>query len=197
MLLVNPWPQKSAGPVPDSVVAISTPRMAATRRSVRDRVIVRAMSDSVSVQRTIAASADGLWKMVSDVTRMGSWSPETTGCEWKGTPAEAVVGARFKGKNQKGWRRWSTVCTVTESRPGEVFGFDVNAGPFAIAHWKYRFAPSGDGCTVTETWTDRRGGPMKVLGKIVSGVGDRATHNRETMEATLQQLASAAESANA
>jgi uncharacterized protein YndB with AHSA1/START domain len=151
------------------------------------------MAETVEVQRTIAAPADELWKLVSDVTRMGDWSPETTSCAWIGQPAEPVAGARFRGRNQRGVRRWSTVCTVVASKPGEVFAFEAKAGPLKIARWEYHFAPDGTSCRVTEQWIDQRGGAMKVIGKIVSGIGDRASHNRAGMESTLQALASATE----
>ena len=66
-----------------------------------------------------------------------------------------------------------------------------------MAAWSYRIEPSaaGTGCTVTETWTDRRGRLVKQLGKPLSGVADRATHNQAGMEATLARLAAAAETA--
>jgi uncharacterized protein YndB with AHSA1/START domain len=53
------------------------------------------MADVVSVERTIAASPDALWKMVSDVTRMGEWSPENTGGEWLKGATGPAVGAKF------------------------------------------------------------------------------------------------------
>jgi uncharacterized protein YndB with AHSA1/START domain len=151
------------------------------------------MSGAVQVERTMAASPDAVWRMVADVTRVGEWSPETVACEWLGTPAEPVVGARFKGRNARGSRKWSTKCTMTDATPGEIFAFEVVAGPMKVARWEYRFAPDGDGCRVTETWIDRRGKAMVFAGKVVSGVADRAEHNRSTMEQTLTQLATAAE----
>lgn len=150
------------------------------------------MADVVSVERTIAASPDALWKMVSDVTRMGEWSPENVGGVWTKGATGPAVGARFKGKNQSGKKSWSTDCTVTSATPGESFVFEAKAGPFKIAEWRYLFEAAGDGCKVTETWTDRRGATVKFLGKIISGVDDRAKHNRTGMETTLEKLDAAA-----
>jgi hypothetical protein len=48
---------------------------------------------------------------------------------------------------------------------------------------------------VTETWIDQRGRLVTFLGKPVSGVADRASHNRAGMEATLDRLAAVAEGA--
>jgi uncharacterized protein YndB with AHSA1/START domain len=153
------------------------------------------MAEDVTVERTINAPPDVLWRMVSDVTRMGEWSPETTGCDWIGDTKEPAAGARFKGRNQKGWRRWSTVCTVAAAIPGESFVFDVKSGPVDISRWAYRFEKTETGTRVTETWTDKRPGWMEKVTGVVMGVKDRAAHNRAGMEKTLEQLATAAESA--
>ena len=149
----------------------------------------------VSVSREIAATPETLWAMVSDVTRMGEWSPETTSCAWRKGATGPVVGARFAGTNRNGRRRWSTNCTVSAAEPGRRFAFRVDAGPVGIAEWAYTFEPSATGTVVTETWTDRRGRFGIWVGKPVSGVADRAAHNRAGMEETLARLAAVAEGA--
>jgi hypothetical protein len=149
---------------------------------------------TVTVEREIKAPAQELWAMVSDLTRMGEWSPEAVGAKWLKGASGPAVGVRFSGKNRKGWRRWSTVGEITECDPGKAFAFDVSAGPFKVARWSYRFEPTTDGTKVVEQWDDTRTGPwMSVAGKLASGVGDRATHNRAGMEETLANLAKAAE----
>lgn len=151
------------------------------------------MAEQVSVERTISASADEVWALVSDVRRMGEWSPETFECEWIGGATGPMAGARFRGRNRNGKKRWSTVSTVAEAAPGRVFAFEVKAGPWKVARWEYRFEPTDGGCRVTEIWIDERGRLVTILGKPVSGVGDRASHNRASMTETLGRLAAAAE----
>jgi uncharacterized protein YndB with AHSA1/START domain len=151
----------------------------------------------VEVERTIAAPPEKVWALVSDVTRMGEWSPETVGCEWVGDPKEPVIGARFKGRNQSGWRKWSTVCTVVEAAAGKSFVFDVKAGPFDISRWEYTFEPADGRTRVTESWTDRRPKLMELMSRPIMGVSDRAGHNRATMQTTLERLAATAEGAGA
>jgi Polyketide cyclase / dehydrase and lipid transport. len=149
--------------------------------------------NDVTVERDIAAPAEKVWGLISDITRMGEWSPEARGGAWvKGASAPAV-GARFKGKNARGKRSWSTDCRVTECEPGSRFAFDVTALGLAVAAWSYTLTDTPTGCHVVETWTDPRGGLMKRLGTVVSGVSDRASHNRDGMEQTLTALAAAAE----
>jgi uncharacterized protein YndB with AHSA1/START domain len=149
----------------------------------------------VSVSRAVDAPADEVWAMVSDITRMGEWSPENVGGQWIGGATGPAVGAKFRGKNQKGWRRWSTTAEVVECEPGRAFAFDVTSvAGMKVARWGYRFEPAGGGCTVEERWEDHRAGFMKQLGRLATGVPDRAAYNRDGMQATLDRLAAAAES---
>jgi hypothetical protein len=129
---------------------------------------------------------------------MKEWSPENVGCEWIGDAREPVVGARFRGTNKNGRRSWKTVSTVVAAQPGREFAFEVKVGLLPIARWEYRFEPTAEGhCRVIETWSDQRGKLATLLGKPVSGVGDRATHNRAGMETTLERLGATAEAAPA
>lgn len=149
------------------------------------------MSD-VSVQQQIAASPAALYEMVSDLPRMGEWSPENTGGRWS-RGGRAAVGATFRGTNRSGWRWWRTVVTVTAADPGRRFAFDVHWAAVPISTWEYTFADSDGGCLVTESWTDRRPGWMRTVSNPVMGVSDRGEHNRANMEKTLQALKKAAE----
>lgn len=147
----------------------------------------------VSVDTVIDAPADELYAMISDITRMGEWSPENTGAAWKGEATAAEVGARFTGKNANGRKRWSTDCKVVEAEPGKAFAFAVTAVGFKVATWRYVLEPAGSGTRVTEQWHDSRGAIAKALGKPASGVADRASHNQASMEQTLANLKAAVE----
>jgi uncharacterized protein YndB with AHSA1/START domain len=153
------------------------------------------MGQEVSVSREIAAPAEAVWAMVADVTRMGEWSPENESATWLRGATGAEPGAKFKGTNRNGKRRWNTVATVVDAEPGRSFAFNVSAIGLDIAEWRYTIEPTDGGCRVTETWIDRRGRIATTLGKPVSGVADRAAHNRSGMEETLDRLKAAAESA--
>jgi len=151
----------------------------------------------VTVSREIDAPPEEVWAMVSDVTRMGEWSPEATGAKWVRGATGPAVGAQFRGRNRNGIRRWSTTGKVVECEPGRAFAFDIVVGPLSVARWTYRFEPTATGCRVTEQWDDKRSVLMPTIGRLASGVGDRATHNRRSMEQTLERLAAAAEAASA
>ncbi|MDQ3107570.1 MAG: SRPBCC family protein, partial [Actinomycetota bacterium] len=76
------------------------------------------MSDSstptASASIEIEAPADVVWKLVSDLSRMGEWSPETVKIEWKGSATEPAIGASFTGTNQNGNKKWSTKGRIVE-----------------------------------------------------------------------------------
>ena len=147
------------------------------------------------MQTDITAAPEVVWSLISDVTRMGEWSPEATGAIWKAGATGPALGAKFKGTNANGKKSWKTDCEITAFEPGRAFGFRVTAGPLKIAEWDYRIEPTGTGCHVTETWTDNRGGFAKFAGRFASGVADRDDHNRTNMEHTLAALKTAAETA--
>ena len=151
------------------------------------------MSDPVIVSRTIAAPPDRVWEMVSDLPRMGDWSPENTGGSWVKGATGPAAGARFKGTNANGKKQWSTDVKVTTCEPGRAFAFDVTAVGFSVATWAYTIESAPEGCVVTESWTDNRGLVARTLGGMASGVSDRADFNRSSMEMTLAALAGAAE----
>lgn len=151
------------------------------------------MTEPVSVTTEILAPAELVWTMVADVARMGEWSPENVGATWLRGATGPKPGASFRGRNRHGKKTWTTVGTIVDAEPGRLLTFRVTAGALKVAEWRYAFETIATGCRVTETWTDQRGRIVKALGKSVSGVGDRAAHNRATMEQTLARLKSAAE----
>ncbi len=151
------------------------------------------MVDRIDVVKDIPAPADVVWRLVSDLPRMGEWSPENAGGTWVKGATGPAPGAEFKGDNANGSKNWSTLATVIDSVPGERFSFLVTVGPFKIAEWSFVVvAVADDECTVTETWIDRRGALMKKIGGMASGVDDRVAHNRAGMEQTLRGVAAAA-----
>ncbi len=152
------------------------------------------MVDRIEVERKIAATPDVVWSMVSDLPRMGEWSPENNGGEWKRGAKGPAPGAKFKGRNANGSNRWSTAVTVVDATPGEHFSFRVTVGLFKIAEWSFDIEATEGGCRVVQTWVDQRSEFMKQLGARASGVDDRIAHNRAGMKQTLAAVAAAAES---
>ena len=150
------------------------------------------MSQPVSVVREIAAPVDRVWSLVTDLPRMGEWSPENQGGEWLNGAAGPAVGVEFKGRNSNGKRSWSTKVKVVEFDAPRKFSFALMVGRSNWCDWVYEVEPTATGSRVTHSWVDHRSKFMSRLGKVVSGVADRAAHNRANMEVTLDNLAKAA-----
>jgi hypothetical protein len=151
------------------------------------------VSDPVSVTTHINAAPERIYELVSDLPRMGEWSPENTGGKWVKGATGPSVGARFRGTNRKGIARWSTTCTIVEATPGKAVAWDVTAGPMKVARWGYTIEQTADGCEVTETWEDHRAPWAKTVTGIALSVKDRSVHNEANMRTTLERLKAAAE----
>ena len=96
----------------------------------------------------IARSPEDLYDMVSDVTRMGEWSPVCTGGWWD-EGAGPEVGAWFTGRNVLPERTWETRSEVVAAERGREFSFVVGG---SLTRWGYTFAPVESGTQVTESW---------------------------------------------
>jgi hypothetical protein len=98
----------------------------------------------------IARTPQELYDMVSDVTRMGEWSPICKACWWEEGNGPQV-GATFKGRNERPERTWETVSEVVAADPGKEFAWKVTQPP-TVARWSYTFRGVEGGTEVTETW---------------------------------------------
>jgi uncharacterized protein YndB with AHSA1/START domain len=153
------------------------------------------MNETGEATITVRAEPDRLWAMVTDVSRMGEWSPETERAEWLDGASEAVVGARFKGHNRRGKAKWFTVCEVIEAEPGRVFAFAVGGAAKPSTVWRYQFAPKPEGTEVTESFelTKALGFSSRLLTRMTTGVRDRRADLEDGARTTLVALKQAAE----
>jgi len=97
---------------------------------------------------TIARSPEDLYDMVSDIPRMGSWSPVCKACWWD-EGAGPAVGAWFTGRNEVPERTWETRSEVAVADRGREFAFIVGG---KWVRWGYTFTPVQGGTEVTESW---------------------------------------------
>jgi uncharacterized protein YndB with AHSA1/START domain len=138
----------------------------------------------------VGAPPEQIWALVSDVTNMGRWSPETDRAEWLDGATGPEVGARFRGHNQRGFLKYWTKCTVVASEPGREFAFVVGTPEKPMTRWTFRLASSGVGTDVTESWETASEHALTKL--FVPG---KRRRNLETgMRTTLERLKSVAES---
>lgn len=140
---------------------------------------------------TVAAPPEQVYALVSDLPRMGEWSPECTRVTWSAGTTGPAVGARFVGHNRVGAVRWFTQGRVVDAVPGRRFAFSVHFGPVPISLWTYGFEPADSGCRVTESWTDHRPAALRLLFRPI--FGNRVPRNEHGIHTTLVRLKSAAE----
>lgn len=138
---------------------------------------------------TIDATAEEVWAYVSDPVRMADFAAELVQCRWLDGVEKAEVGARFSGANRNGWRRWTTICTVTEVEPGRRFAYEVHT-PFRtpISRWEYEIEETEAGCRVTESnWllVPQWFIPFAIM---ITGEPDRVGLNMANIATTLQNL---------
>ena len=106
--------------------------------------------DEVTID--VSAPPERVYALISDVTRMGEWSPECRRCEWIDGATGPAVGARFRGHNRLGPLRWSTTSTVVAANPGREFAFTVVVDDREETRWRYRLEPNDAGTSVTESY---------------------------------------------
>ena len=103
----------------------------------------------------VAASPDTLYDLVTDISRVGEWSPACRACWWADDATGPEVGARFHGRNEGQGRTWETVSTVVTADPGREFGWIVGQG---YVHWSYTLEPVEGATRLTESWEFRPAG---------------------------------------
>jgi uncharacterized protein YndB with AHSA1/START domain len=151
------------------------------------------MAATIEVTREIAASPEAVYALISDVTRMGEWSPECTSCAWHEGFDGPAVGSTFDGHNRNGTQEWTTQGKVITAEPGRAFAFECSMYDFHYATWGYRIEPTETGCRVVEWTSDLRPSTAIEFSRQTSGVDDRTERNLLTMRATLERLAAAVE----
>jgi hypothetical protein len=142
-----------------------------------------------SISRSVDLNADPhtVWSVVTDLPRMGEFSPENIGGRWVKGSIGPAPGARFRGTNRNGSKLWWTRVRVVEFEPDRLFTFDVRS-PFGVrvSRWSYMITPTADGCRLTENWY-RVGNwfVRRYLGPRVTGQADRPGFNVHSIEHTL------------
>ena len=101
-------------------------------------------SDSILV----ALPPEQVYAMVSDVTRMGEWSPVCRACWWE-DDAGPRAGAWFVGRNETPQRTWETRSQVVVADAGREFAWEVNGG---WVRWGFAMAPQDGGTRLTQSW---------------------------------------------
>ena len=94
-----------------------------------------------------------VWAAVTDITRIGEWSPECRAGRWIAPATGPAVGARFEGDNiatvaGRTVKKWTTTSEVITCEAGTKFEFVAEG----FTTWCYEFAQEGTGTRLTESF---------------------------------------------
>jgi len=87
---------------------------------------------------------EAIWDLITDVARIGEWSPECAGARW--LDETIAAGSRFEGRNEFPGGFSSTVtCVVTRAQWPEAFEWivlDPSGSPLSPGSiWRYELTP--------------------------------------------------------
>ncbi|MDU0291171.1 SRPBCC family protein [Saccharothrix longispora] len=154
------------------------------------------MEPTISHSIDVAAEPGVVWALVSDLPRMGRFSPENLGGRWLRGATGPAVGVELRGFNHNGAKRWSTTARIVACEPGRLLTFDVRSPLLVrVSRWSYVITPTRHGCVLTENWY-RVGNRFvrRFLGPRVTGRQDRPGYNAESIKHTLAAVKAHAES---
>lgn len=148
------------------------------------------MQGSVTVH--IQAPPEPIWDLVSDVTKIGRYSPETFEAVWLDGATAPAEGVRFRGHVRRNgwWPPYWTTCRIVTCDPGSEFAFAVGDG---LNTWRYRLEPAGEGTDVTESFQLADQAMLRLYWKALGRWRGRT--NAAGMRATLEGIRAEVESA--
>jgi uncharacterized protein YndB with AHSA1/START domain len=147
---------------------------------------IRPLYGEVSVHMN--APPEKVWALVSDVTRIGEFSPETFEARWTRGSTGPEVGASFKGhvkRNGVGPTYWSP-CQVTKCVPNEVFEFAVGTDDTTFNNWGYLLQAEYGGTRVTEYFRLEPKLPLRLYWLLLGRLRGRT--NERGMRTTLERM---------
>lgn len=146
-----------------------------------------------AVSIVVPVPRERMWELVTAVTRIGEWSPETVGASWCDEVGGPFAGARFTGRNRfpNGFEG-TVVCVVTEVRDGSVFAWDVlDEAGLAGSSWRYELTDGAEPGTTLVRQSFRHG-PGVTGARIAGGFERRLVQLCDNMVVTIGAMVSAA-----
>jgi uncharacterized protein YndB with AHSA1/START domain len=145
-------------------------------------------TSTASVTAVVNAPIERIYDLVTDVTRMGEWSPECVGADLDEDHA-GRVGTQFTGRNARGGNEWTSPCVVVAAERPRLFSFTAG-DPEAATTWSYELRALDDGTTeVTESFDSV---PLRTP-ELVDQLDGRHSQLSDDMATTLDALKAAAE----
>ncbi len=99
----------------------------------------------------IDATPEQVWEVISDLKRMGEWSPQCVKMIVRGPVG---LGTKTINVNRRGPLVWPTTSKIVRFSPNQELGFRVAENRTV---WSYTITPKASGVTVTERRECRAG----------------------------------------
>ncbi|WP_375002338.1 SRPBCC family protein [Aeromicrobium sp. CTD01-1L150] len=149
--------------------------------------------DRIEASIDIDAPPAEVWRVVSDLRRMGEWSPQCKKMFIRG--GEVKQGTRTININRQGWKVWPTRSYVKVFEPERQLALKIAENGTL---WTYELQAAGSGTRLTEHRTAPNGvsSLSNTLTKHVLGGTDEFEQELQAgIEQTLQRIKSAVEQA--
>ncbi|OZC48269.1 SRPBCC family protein [Rhodococcoides fascians] len=151
------------------------------------------MSKTLEASIDVDASPEQVWKVVSDLKRMGEWSPQCK--KMKVFGGDVRKGTTTLNINRKGLLVWPTTAKVVEFQPNKAIAFRIVENKTI---WSYTLTPSATGTTVVEK-REAPTGTSAVSGflvkNVLGGIEQFDVELVDGMNKTLQRIKSESERA--
>ncbi|MEH3154149.1 MAG: SRPBCC family protein [Gordonia paraffinivorans] len=126
----------------------------------------------------IAATPEKVWSIVSDLKRMGEWSPQCRKVIVRGGTVK--LGAKTVNVNKRGLLVWPTTAKVVRFEPNKQIAYRIAENHTV---WGFEITPTDAGVRLTERREAKNGQTTKVSSTLV----DLAFGGNDSFEAELEE----------
>ena len=162
--------------------------LAATTAGVRRHEPLTSEPLGGEVSLHMDAPPEKVWALVSDVTRIGEFSPETFEAKWTRGSTGPEVGASFTGHVKRNGVGPTTGRPARSPSACRTRSSSSRSAPTTstVNNWGYRLEPDGDGTKVTEYFRLEPTLPLRALLAVLGHLRGRT--NEKGMRTTLERM---------
>jgi uncharacterized protein YndB with AHSA1/START domain len=132
----------------------------------------------------IKATPEQVWKVVSDLKRMGEWSPQCRKVVVRGG-GPVTLGTKTVNVNKRGLLVWPTTAKVVRFEPNKEIAYKINENKSV---WSFTITPTEDGVELTER-REAPNGTTKVSSMLINlAMGGEKSFDAELIDGMEQTL---------
>lgn len=132
----------------------------------------------------IKATPEQVWKVVSDLKRMGEWSPQCRKVVVRGG-GPVTLGTKTVNVNKRGLLVWPTTAKVVRFEPNKEIAYKINENNSV---WSFTITPTEGGVELTER-REAPNGTTKVSSTLINlAFGGEKSFDAELTDGMQQTL---------